>query len=482
MVKKRLINYVKAFICFSLTFLLASCSVMDWFLGKPSDSEVKEMDDEMSKSIGQHSTPYDNSLREFGKMLDAYNISSIRVQSKIISNQTAEKDLPDNISRMLISAINKIGNRVVYVPYDPSYVINEANTGGNINRALPKIVIAGGITEYDKDMIEKGREAKPEVSIQKGDFGSNYNHDGGAGYQAEGGISRITVDLQLLDYSSQAYLSGIQAINTINIRKSKLALGIGYFFQGSGMSVQYSLSKKQGKYYALRLLVELSVIEVLGKYFDVPYWECIKGMAPDNGMVARMRDEFEMLPLNKQYSYLKEYLYFHGISGFNRESPLMDSAELAKLESVMKKYNVNNNTDLFIKLWETVPLNKARERNKTYAQELARQKRKAQIQRQKSINAYNEAITRADNLYSAKDLKAARKIYEEAARILPNQQDPLIMIQKIDQEMAAKNVAPVAKKTAAVPAPEEKSPSVKKEPPKKKGKEAPLNPFKKVEW
>jgi hypothetical protein len=471
----------------TLAMLLSSCAVLDWFAGKTSDTEVKEMDDAVAKSIAKKTTSYDSSLRKFGKMLRAYNINEIRVQSKLISNQTAEKGLPDDISRMLISSVNKIGNKVIYIPYDPNYMLNEANTGGTINRALPKIVIAGGITEFDKELIEKGRELKTEVSIQKGDFGSRYSHDGGAGYQAQSGISRITLDLQLLDYRSQAYLSGIQAINSINIRKTKLGWGIGYFFQGSGMSFQYSLRKKQGKYHAIRLLVELSVLEILGKYFDVPYWKCIDGMAADTMMINRLRDEFSALPDNQQYSYLKEYMFLHGITGFNRDVKFMTATELAKLEEVQKKYHCNNNSDLFIKLWESVSIPQAIKLNKEYRYAQMKRARTRATQQQQKIARYNALIAQADNLYKNHRMTEARSTYQQANLLFPQQRDPIEMIARIDQaqSQASAQTANVNSKAKmpeiriAVKAPQPTAAPLTK----KNKKEAPLNPFKKdIKW
>ncbi len=477
--------------------LLSSCAVVDWFAGKTSDDEVKEMDKELAKSVEKKTTAYDSSLKKFGRMLDAYNISPVRVQSKLISNKTAEKGLPDDVSRMLISAVNKIGRKVVYVPYDPSYVINEANTGGDINRALPQIVVAGGITEFDKDMIEKERELKSEVSIQKGDYGSNYSHDGGLGYKAGSGVSSITLDIQLMNYRTQTYLSGIQAINRINIRKTKLGWGIGYFFQGSGLSFQYSLRKKQGKYYAIRLLVELSVLEVLGKYFDVPYWKCVDGMSADTTMIARLRDEFDMLDDARQVAYLKEYLFFHGDTGIDRQSNALTPQVLSKIDQAVSKYGCSNRTDLFIKLWETVPLDQARARNKQYERQAARAERQRQNARQQNIARYNQLIGQADALYNSGKLREAADAYRQAGQIFPGQNDPKAMLARINQELAAKAPAPAAvpAATPAPAAPEVPSvpavadvpvaPAAPAAPAKKtvkSKKEKPLNPFKSVEW
>lgn len=480
-----------------LAGMLCSCSVLDWFSGHTSDEEVKDMDKDIAESVTAKKTPYDEALVQFGKMLEAYNINEIRVQSKVISNQTAEKELPDDVSRMLISAVNKIGKKVVYTPYDPNYVLNESNTGGNIARALPQVVLAGGITEFDKDLIEKSRELKAEASVQKGDYGSKYNHDGGAGYNAESGVSRITLDLQLLNYKTQTYMPGIQGINSVNIRKTKLGWGVGYFFQGSGMSFQYSLQKKQGKYQALRLLVELSVLEVLGKYFDIPYWKCIPDMPSDKTLITKNFDEFSSLDDGKQNIYLKEYLFFHGINGFERLNPTLNAAEMALMTETMKNYNCANKADLFIKLWESVPVDAAIQRNKEFAREQVRKAQEQQTLKTQKIAQYNNLVTQADSLYTAGNLPEARNAYQKANALLPEQKDPVDMIVRIDKELAAPKavpqpapppvtaVPPVQQQQQAAPSASQQTAAPQRDAkaaPQKSGKEAPLSPFKKVEW
>jgi curli biogenesis system outer membrane secretion channel CsgG len=477
----------------ALALWCSGCAVADWFLGKTSNAEVEEMDQQMAESMTVRKTPYDDSLKNFGKMLEAYNIGEVRVQSKIIANQTAEKELPDDISKLLISALNKIGRKVVYIPYDPNYVINESNTGGNIARTLPQIVLSGGITEFDKDLIEKSRELKSDVNIQKGDFGSNYSHDGGAAYDAESSISRITLDLQLLDYRTQAYMPGIQAINSANIRKTKLGWGVGYFFQGSGLAFQYSLQQKQGKYQALRLLVELSALEVMGKYFDVPYWRCVEGMGPDTAMIARLEEEFAGLDPANQNVYLKDYLFFHGIDGFDRSSAAMSPVESAILAEEVKKAKCDTTAQFFVKLWSEVPLDAAASRNREAARNAAREAAvqaaqpgaaggapnpsaaasAAGIEMQQKVAQYNDTISRADALYTGGKLAEAREAYHFAHQLFPDQQDPVDMINRIGKELSAVAATPVqATETAAAPSAAEAKPR----------KEVPLAPLKPVQW
>ncbi|MFA6101939.1 MAG: hypothetical protein WCV67_02105 [Victivallaceae bacterium] len=465
-------------ICAAL--LLCSCSVVDWFSGHVSDEEVKDMDKDLGKAT-QKQTVYDESLKKFGLMLEAYNIPQIRVQSKVIKNETAEKDLPDSVSGMLSSAVNKIGNTVVYVPYDPNYVINETTTGGDIKRALPKIVIAGGITEFDKELIEKKRELKSKANV--GDnLGSNYNYDGGAGYKAASAISRMTLDLQLMEYQTQTYLSGVQTINSINLRKTELGWSVGFFFEGNGFTFDYSLNKKQGKYQALRLLVDLSVLEVLGKYFDVPYWTCVEGAPPDTRMLARLKEEFETLNQAQQYTYLKEFLFFHGTPGIERSAAGVSDKELAIIKERMKYYNCPDYASLFLKLWETVPLEESRKRIRKYQKEQNEVVQKSQEDTSKKIAQYNSLIEQADNLYKQGGLPQARELYRQASLLLPDQPDPKDMIGRIDTQLAGAQNQNAAPSAAPQPQQEPAAPPRQTAPAAAK-KEAPLNPFKKdTEW
>ncbi|MFA7230986.1 MAG: hypothetical protein WC071_06920, partial [Victivallaceae bacterium] len=421
------------------TLILCSCALVEWFRGDIKDQEIKDMDKDLGKAV-EKQTAYDNSLKKFGLMLEAYNINPVRVQSKVISNQTAEKELPDSVSGMLSSSINKIGATVIYVPFDPNYVISETTTGGDIQRALPKIVIAGGITEFDKDLIEKKRDLKTKANI--GDnFGSNYNYDGGTSYKAESGVSRMTLDLQLMDYQTQTYISGVQTINSINLRKTELGWAVGFYFEGNGLAFDYSLSKKQGKYHALRLLVELSALEIMGRYFDVPYWRCIENATPDTRMINKLREEFEGLSTVQQYAYLKEYLFFHGVKGLERGTSGVSDSELTIIRENMKKLNCHDYAALFIKLWETVPLNEARKRNREYNKTIAENAQKSQDDYTRLVNQYNNVIEQADSFYKQGNLAQAKEFYRQASNLLPDQQDPKDMIAKIDLQTAAASQA-----------------------------------------
>jgi len=368
-------------LCASALVFLPSCAVMNWFMGKTSDEEVAEMDKDIS-GLGKRTTRYDSALGQFGVMLEAYNLSGVKIQSKPIRNQTAEKGLPDDIRGMAETSLNKMTKQITLIPYDPAYYTAEVTTGGKIERTLPDIVIDGGLAEFDKDMIEKERKLEAEAEIKEGDFGSNADQDAGAGYKAKSGVSRLGLDLHLLNYATQAAISGKQSSNTVNIRKTQFGWSIGYYLKGCGLSFESQLKKQQGLHSAIRLLVEMSIIELIGKYYDVPYWRCIEGAQPDEAMCTRLTEEFNDAPDNTQNAYIKEYLFLHGCEGFDRKTVTFDQNEKKSLDEIMAKRGATNKTDLFIKLWLTIPIEDARKRVKEY-RKLVEQQRQVQLEAQR---------------------------------------------------------------------------------------------------
>ncbi len=435
--KKRTVFLFKNLILVSISVLLmlsmSSCAVWNWFMAKTSDEEVEQMDKDIS-GLGKRVTRYEDSLDQFGVMLEAYDLQKIKIQSKPIKNQTAEKGLPDDIRVMVETSINKIRRQITLIPYDPVYYTAEVTTGGQIVRTLPDIVIDGGLSEFDKDMIEKERELKAEAEIKKGDYGSKYDQDGGAGYKAKSGVSRLGLDLHLLNYSNQSAIAGKQASNTVNIRKTQLGWSVGYYFQGCGLSFEYSLKKQQGLHSAIRLLVEMSVMEILGKYYDVPYWRCIEGAKPDEPMCARLAEEFNDANDATQIAYLKEYLFLHGYEGFDRDTNSFDQAETKSFNDIMVKLGAANKTDMFMKLWMTVPIEEAKKRVKE-SRRLFEQQRIEQVEAQRKANI--EALKQQQKAEEAQKKVAEQKPAE------PQQ------IQKKTQPLDAQQpVAPTTKKPA----------------------------------
>jgi len=422
---------LKGLVAVALILLLSSCG---WIQGKVDDKEVKELDDQMQAF--KRETIMDEALINLGQMLIAYDIAPTPIQSQNIGNETADKGVPNDLYVMLSTAINKVGREVVFVPYDTQYIINEATTGGTIQRIYPDAVISGGITGVDKDLIQKEREG----DIAGGWAGASAS----ARYSAGMNVSRITLDLNMRSYKTQSFFPGVLASNAIVIRQDRLGWAVSASYMDFSASFESEVKTKQGIYAALRFLVELSTVELLGKYFSVPYWKCIKGASTDKTMVTRLKDNIETMPTGRQIRYIKKYLYLSGFTGIDKASDTLSPSEQAVFSSQMKIYGVNDYPSLFIAVWENLPMDKstaiiskdrkkqqrdqkkreAQEREQALEKQKLQQQKQSEMVRQLEINKgkYETAVTQGDKYYTEGDLANAYNKYNEALGYIPKDQ------------------------------------------------------------
>jgi hypothetical protein len=66
-------------------------------------------------------------------------------------------------------------------------------------------------------------------------------------------------------------------------------------FYGDSFGFKLEGRYLQGRHSAIRTLVDLSVLELMGKATNTPYWRCIPNGVPDPVVVDNMRTSFEGL-------------------------------------------------------------------------------------------------------------------------------------------------------------------------------------------
>ncbi len=442
------------------------CSSCGWMAGEIKDEEVTDLESQMRAE--KRTTVFEQSLIDFGVLLRAYNVPRMAVQSKNIGNMTAEKNLPSDIYAMIAATMNKIGPQIVFIPYDAQYVMSESNTGGTITRMYPNIVLDGGITGFDKDMFEKEREVEASGGWAGAQGGGHIN--AGANY------SRLTLDLNLLDYRTQSYFPGALSSNSILLQQSKLGWGVYGYYMGNGGSFDYDLKKKQGVHAALRTLVEYSILEVLGKYFQVPYWRCVRGANPDEDFIKRVYTAFLELQKDQQQLKIKNLLFLHGFNGIDRSAPEFSGPEEGAMKEAMRRTSTSTMSDLYIALWKTVPVDtaarrvlidrrrqaqedriKAEDARKVAEQKAAeevKQKAAQEEERKKRIAEYNGYVTSGDRFYKEKRYDDALRQYAAANQLFGGEQYPVKMINTIRgfkqqkqqaEEQYAGNVATASK-------------------------------------
>ncbi|WP_455757478.1 DUF4384 domain-containing protein [Sulfurimonas sp.] len=306
------------------------------------------------KAPSTHKTDYDSFLRDIGRMYRVYYSvdNLIPFQSKPITNDTGTGGLPVDVSKMVITSVSKVGKPIIYIPYDPNYLINELNTGGSINRVMPKYVISGAITEYDKGVMQESGGAGLDFFVPFSGSGA----DGSASKDNSKTASRIVMDFFLIDYATQSMVSGVQSTKTITVYEQSKSQDVGFHIFGSGFGVNGSVSRKQGVHAALRLLIELSIAEILAKEAGLPYWKLSKDLKPDQGTIDKVYYDMDGLGDDVKIILLKEYLTKYGFRINDIENPMLDSQTIAFYEVLKKDLNLTPLGDGYITTDDLVTL------------------------------------------------------------------------------------------------------------------------------
>lgn len=308
-------------------------------------------------------TQYSKALDKFGTLLEVYRQSgkTLYVQTRNISDATGlshplvGSELPHDITEMMRSAINRIGDRVVYVPFQPEYVLAHAQQGANLSLTLPDVLITGAITQFDRALASAGRANDADVT-----FGSGRGEtDAAFERKATSTLSDLTLDLNLVDFTKQVMLPKMQAANTIRVLNETFEQSFDFAIYGSGFGVYGSTKYLQGRHGALRLLVELSVLELLGRYTATPYWRCVPNGKADVVVLKTLEKRYLAQDQATKVKWLKDTLNDYGF-GLKENSALDDKTKRA-LDEIIAKFGFPRSQDyldaqLFVNLYVNIPL------------------------------------------------------------------------------------------------------------------------------
>ncbi|MGB3068245.1 MAG: hypothetical protein WBC18_06845 [Ottowia sp.] len=244
-------------------------------------------------------SPYAESLLRFGQMLDIYKEGDpvIYMQTRNImdatnlSNPLVGAEIPGDITEMVRTAVNRIGARVVYVPYHPDYLVSQAQLGAKFGVTMPDFLITGALTEFDRAIAGAGRSN----SVGIGFGGGNGKTELGADVKRTAIFSALALDLNLVSFSTQQMVPRIQASNAIKVLNFSSEDNASIGFYGDAFGFKLEGKYLQGRHSAIRTLVDLSVLELVGKATNTPYWRCIPGGQPDPVVVNNMRLAYESL-------------------------------------------------------------------------------------------------------------------------------------------------------------------------------------------
>ncbi|MCK4493702.1 MAG: DUF4384 domain-containing protein, partial [Methylococcales bacterium] len=128
----------------------------------------------------------------------------------------------------------------------------------------PDYKIIGAITQVDKNIISGGAAAS--LSFRDADFGVSKDDM----------VSIISADMNIVNTANFEVLNGAGSSNSIAVYRQGLAGDLGGRIKSSGIFLNFSFDESEGMHQAIRTLLQLNTLEVLGKLAKVPFRKCLQ--------------------------------------------------------------------------------------------------------------------------------------------------------------------------------------------------------------
>jgi hypothetical protein len=222
---------------------------------------------------------------------------------------------------MLISTVSQMANRskaLRFVAYGADIKDMLALQSAHPNKKsfrTPDYFIRGGITQHNKKLWsgQGGAGASGEFDVK----GESLQPLGS--FSGQKGFGTISIDLNVGTISNLQMVPGMTSSNTIAIytgdSKSETAdLSIGNF----GLTFSMNENMKRDFNGVYRALIQVGMIELVGRLQKVPYWRCLEnaGTIPERSKKLRQQyDEMAKTP-HELVRYIQEKLmamsYFQG--------------------------------------------------------------------------------------------------------------------------------------------------------------------------
>jgi hypothetical protein len=146
--------------------------------------------------------------------------------------------------------------------------------------------------------------------------------------------------------------------NSMEVSKAMADKELGVTLFGLSFGRKGSIKKVQGRHAAVRLLVEMSMIQIVGKHLALPYWRLLGDDAlPDKVVLEQIERTYYSLSPPDQVAFVQEWLFLHGYN--TPQSGVLDGATIAAFQQFDPSFNPQSGTvslDMFVKAYTTIPV------------------------------------------------------------------------------------------------------------------------------
>lgn len=178
---------------------------------------------------------------------------------------------------------------------------------GDKNRKLPNYYIRGSITQLDESVVRKTEGAGVSASSESSNESIN-PVSLAMGGSRDRAYDQVSMDMSIGDTATRRILAVTVTSNTMTMAKAGKAGEGGGKIGKMGLSFNLDRSLSEGLGAATRALLELSLIETLGKFTQVPYWRCLDTDITNPLILEQAKENYDLLKDKERVLFVQRKL------------------------------------------------------------------------------------------------------------------------------------------------------------------------------
>ncbi len=317
--------------CVIAALLFSACAAP---IDRRTDTELAAVRIGPVASPQRNATNFSDGLRCMDELLFDFGVRDVTLMMEEFQDQS--RKLNAGTRDMMVSAVSDMTRRsralrLQTFGTDNQNVIQLLQQLQKLNTfsTVPEFDVRGSITQFDEELLKR-----------QGSFGAVVESLFGVRFARTSQVSVLGFDASIVRTKDLSLVPGVTSRNTVALGREEATAGDGLAkINKANLSFTFALNRSEGSAQAVRNMVELAGIEVVGKLTRVPYWKCLN-LAASHPEVKREIDDwfFAMRTPAKRRQFFQEHLRTRGFF----DGPL-DGKQSAALDAALTAYKVGLN-------------------------------------------------------------------------------------------------------------------------------------------
>ncbi len=292
---------------FMLT-MLYGCATSDQLLGA-SEQSVSDLSKGTKSAPYRTVTNFTGAVRCMDNLLSNYGVKGISVLVEDLDDST--KKVSVGTRDMLLNTMSEMTRRsraIKFISYggDQKNIVSfmAAADVKSAFTSVPQYDIRGSISQYDDNVVKNTQD----VGIGITEFLT-------LGKSASATAKILGLDLSVINTSDLSLVPGVYSKNAVAIFSQGDGVDSEARYNKFGLNYSTSLARSEGTAVAVRNLIELASVELVGKLTKVPYWKCMSSSTKNHDVKQEAEDWFEGMANNpaELFAYFQYQLSNRGV-------------------------------------------------------------------------------------------------------------------------------------------------------------------------